>query len=102
MQQVWDSTRGFLICDTLAVAHGILGNPDLLDALVAYRLGDEVLVEDSWFPRSDLPRILGNFMLSAADRGREWKQASAALEEARARISELEAQLADIAERPTK
>lgn len=35
---------------------------------------DEVLVEGSWFKREDLPTILGNFMRTADERGREIKE----------------------------
>jgi hypothetical protein len=34
---------------------------------------DPVLVEGSWFPVNDLPQILGNFMRSTEERGRELK-----------------------------
>lgn len=37
MQQIWDSVPGRYDVDLLAVANGILGNPELLDALAAYR-----------------------------------------------------------------
>lgn len=39
MQQIWDSVPGRYDVDLLTVANGILGNPELLDALVAHRLG---------------------------------------------------------------
>lgn len=34
---------------------------------------DEVLVEDTWFKRSDLPEVLGRYMRSVAELGREIK-----------------------------
>lgn len=37
MRQVWDSTSGGQRLDTLAVANGVLGNPELLNSLAAHQ-----------------------------------------------------------------
>lgn len=52
---------------------------------------DEVLVEGTWFPPDDLPKILGKHMRSLAEEGRRTKSMYIELEQARARIAELEA-----------
>ena len=47
---------------------------------------DEVCVEGSWFKRSELPTILGNFMRLADERGRELKEATITMTELRSTI----------------
>jgi hypothetical protein len=50
---------------------------------------DEVLVEGSYFARSDLPRALGNYMRTADDYGRRLKEAHAKLEDLQRSVVEL-------------
>jgi hypothetical protein len=63
-----------------------------VDELAAQRNpDDEVLVEGSWFHPNDLPKILGNYMRSADEDGRRWKDAVVENKALRARVAELEA-----------
>jgi hypothetical protein len=43
----------------------------------------EVLVHGSWFPKSELPHILENFMRGNEEYGRRWKEAEMKLQEIR-------------------
>jgi hypothetical protein len=50
---------------------------------------DEVLVEGSWFPRDDLPAILGNHMRTADRYGRQLKEAHAKIADLQQSLIEL-------------
>jgi len=55
---------------------------------------DPVLVEDSWIPVAEWPKILGNFMRSSAEYANKWKEAELKLEAVTVPGENVEGQLA--------
>lgn len=83
-------------CDTAEVVDAVL--PVVTAAITAARREydrQEVLVEDSWFARGDLPKILGNFMRAADRNGQAAKAAEVKLCEIRDLIQALAASRAN-------
>ena len=75
---------------------------DLHAALTELAPADEVLVEGSYFPRADLPRVLGNFMRASADYAREAKEGHRRAEAAEAETAALRARIQALADDETR